>query len=364
MVDVLQKEVYGLFVAQLALQYVVCRTVLSGVLIELQKRLSAAINTSGSVPFSLIVYTICLLVLASIILVVLSLSEIISVPTLGLLMALSMITSIAALATKTWAWYRASIIVPEVFLLSLLLLWRGELDFATLYFIYHLYYGIQALLGAIGAFLARNRFQVTRSEKTALGDVVGGGVATLSLMGRDRLAIVVAASLYPAGMVAELAYLLTVVKGVLSIGGTLNSVKFVHLSGVQSTIVTGKLALIIENVAVGAIALCGYIFLKIYTIYFGNVDYADAVSPESILVMTLACILIFNHSIWYSNQVLRSQIWTFNFAALIFFAAFAAFFGILAVVPILNAQLFYFGTQLLLVGSVIVMRVHIASQNY
>jgi hypothetical protein len=345
------KDDYGTFVSALALQYVIARVILAGILVELQLRLAEAVNSNGTVSLTLVVYAVVSMGLTVLVFVILWALQLITEPMLGILMGATMMVSIAALAMNSWLWFRSSILVPEITLLGLLYLWRYELDLETLYHIYYIYYGIQGSLAIIGLISMHGRIYLTRTKTTAFSDLIAGGIATLSTMGRDRLTVAVAGFLYSPGAVAELAYLMTVLKGALSIGGTLNSVKFVQLAGKRTSINFGRVPLLLENLALVSLTILGYLALWFYTAHFGNAKYLDALTGWGIAVMTVSVVLTFNHSIWYSNQVIRGKLWIYNYSAITFLVAFAILVGLLYIAPVLDVTFFFGLTQVLLVGS-------------
>jgi hypothetical protein len=342
---------YGLFVAQLAIQYVIARVILAGLLVEMQLRLATAANTDWSVSWELILYVLGFALVMVVAFVMLWQSGFIDVPLLGILIGAGMIASIASVAMKSWLWYRASILIPELVLLSMLLHSRSDLNLESLYQIYQIYYGVQFLLALIGVAKMARKIRITGGNSVRLSDMAAGGVASLSIMGRDRLAVAVAGVLYPAVVVAELAYLMTVFKGALSIIGTLNLVKFIHVAGIKSSINIGKVPLLFENLALGFLAFVGYIALWLYTNYYGNSDYLIAITFRDVVVMISVVLITFNHSIWYSNLVIRRQLWIYNKSAVAFLIAFAILAFCMYVNPILDITLFYGVTQALLVTS-------------
>jgi hypothetical protein len=356
------KDDYGTFVSGLALQYVIARVILAGILVEIQLSLAEAVNSNGAVSLTLALYAAVSIGLTVLVFFALWVFQLITEPLLGILMGATMMVSIAALAMNSWLWYRSSILVPEITLLGLLYLWRNELNLETLYNIYYIYYGIQGTLAIVGFISMRGRIYFTRAKTTAFGDFIAGGIATLSMMVRDRLTVAVAGFLYSPGAVAELAYLMTVLKGAISIGGTLNSVKFIQLAGKRNSINFGRVPLLLENLALMSLTILGYFVLWFYTAHFGNAKYLDALTGWGIAVMTVSVVLNFNHSIWYSNQLIRKKLWIYNYSAITFLAAFTILVGLLHIASFLDVTFFFGLTQILLVGSAVVYRRAFASK--
>ncbi len=99
------------------------------------------------------------------------------------------------------------------------------------------------------------------------------------------------------------------------------------------------------------LAILGYLALWFYTANFGNTKYLDALTGWGIAVMTMSVLLTFNHSIWYTNQLIRGKLWIYNYSAISFFIVFAILVSFLYVAPVLNVTLFFGLTQILLVGT-------------
>jgi hypothetical protein len=348
------KDDYGTFVSALALQYVIARVVLSGVLVETQLRLAEAVNSDGAVSVRLPLYAAVSICLTVLVLVVLWALQLIVEPMLGILMSASMIVSIAALSMNSWFWYRASIFVPELMLLSLLYNWRNELNLDALYRIYYSYYCIQAVLAIIGIIRMRGRIYLTSAKFITLTDLIAGCIATVTTLARDRLTVAAAGFLYSPGSVAELAYLMTVLKGAVSIGGAMNSVKFVQLAGKRNSITFGIIPLLLENLVIVLATILGYLSLWYYTLNFGNPKYINVLCGWGIMVMTISVALIFNHSIWYTNQLISEKLTKYNYSSLIFCAFFAILVGLLYITPFVDIIFFFGITQVLLAGSAVI----------
>jgi hypothetical protein len=350
-VESASKEDYGKFVAELAVQYVIARVLLSGLLVEMQLKLATAANTDWSISTKLIAYVIAFL--SSLILSFLSLWQIglINEPMLGILIGMAMVVSIASFSLKSWLWYRSSVVIPEMILLWLLFSARSKLDLESLHHIYQLYYFAQGVLAAIGVISMVSRIKFTRENTIRFSEMVAGGLASLSIMGRDRLAIAAAGYLYPSTVVAELAYLMTVLKGAMSISATLNSIKFIYVAGIKNSINAGMKALLAENVALAVLTILGYSALWYYTKFYGNSDYLGAITIYEIGIMVVVVLFSFNHSIWYSNLVMRRELWIYNKSAILFLVAFVILFAIMRIVPFSQITLFYGAVQFLLVSS-------------
>lgn len=356
-ISVTTKDDYGNFVAALALQYVIMRLILSGILIELQLSFSESSNTSKYVPVSLLINTFIVYLLAVLLILILRWNGLIEAPLLGIFIGIPMILNVINISCKAWTWYRLSSIGSELLLLLCLIKYRHGIDINTLYDVYVIYYGGQGLIAAIGVLTSFGHFKLNRKGTMPWFRVFTGSVATVGIMGRDRLTVAVAGFIFLPESIAELAYLMIISKAVMSVCGTLNSVKFVHLAGLSKSLNLTRKFVLIENLVIGIIALVGYLALYSYTIYLGNPDYTGTITVTSVLMMVLAIVLNFNHSIWYSNQVLRKELGVFNISILLFLVLCTALVLIHLVLPgILNAMIFYVVTQIILFLSAVLVR--------
>jgi hypothetical protein len=345
------KAEYGIFVASFALQYVIARIIMGGILIELQKRLASAVNVGSYLPRDLLVWTVCLLLLTAGVLGALWVVDLILVPSLGILICLSMTSSISVFALKAWGWNRASVLGSELTLLGLLFHSRDELTLSALYEIYHIYYGVQFLCSGIGVWRERRHLRLSRSSTLALNDVVAGAISSLTMTVRDRLALAAAGYLFPPRAVADLAYLMTVLKGTLSAGGALNSVKFVYLAGRKNSINSSFIAGFLEALVLVAITLIGYAALWYYTIAFGNREYLEVINLNGVVAMAVSVFFIYSGSILYLNHVIRGELWVYNVGVLLFLPPLCFLLYFVHVGIISDAILFYCLLQILLFAS-------------
>lgn len=345
------KADYGAFMASLAVQYVIVRVIMGGILVELQKSLASAVNGGGDVPLSLAFWVVALSVFNALTLLMLSLLGYLEVPSLGILLNFAMTLSIATFSLKAWRWYRTGTLASEAALLALLYLSRDVLSINKLYFIYHIYYIIQFSFGAIGVYSKRDKFFIVRDKILRVPGIIAGTFASLTTTVRDRFTIAVAGYIFPPASVADLTYLLTVVKGSLSIGSALNSVKFVYAAGNHKSINGRGLTLVLENVVLAAITLLGYISLWYYTLNFGNSEYLTSLTLIGVAIMTTSVILTFNYSNWYLNQVIKGKLKVFNIGAALFFITLFIAIKYAKINHVFNATTFYGFAQLLLILS-------------
>lgn len=345
------KAEYGVFIASFALQYVVVRGIMGGILIELQKRLASAVNIGSHVPWDLLIWTVCLSLLTAAALITLWLINFVSVPSLGVLICISMASSISVFALKAWRWNGASVLGSELTLLGLLYHSRDDLSLDVIYDIYHIYYGVQFLFSAIGIWRKRQHLQLSRCSALALNDVVAGAISSLTMTVRDRLGLAAAGYLFPPRAVADLAYLMTVLKGTLSIGGALNSVKFVYLAGRKNSINGNLVSWLVEALVLITITLFGYVALWYYTIALGNQEYLGVITPAGVSAMTVSVFFIFNGSILYLNHVMRGELWTYNVGSLLFIFPLCFLLYFVHVGIISDVIVFYCALQILLFAS-------------
>jgi hypothetical protein len=352
---------FGTLAGVLAVNYLIARAWVGGILISIQKELSISKNVGTAVDRCLPIFIAASLAFALVTAVFVSFFSELASPLITGLMLASLVSNISALSLKQWVGYRASSVAPEaIFLLAAVSLF-DKLTLQMVVTFYVVYYAIQIVISTFSVFRVRSRLVLSVQTDLTIRQLLMGSMVSLSSSARDRLVIAFCTFLFQAHAVGQLAYAMVILKGCISIGGAITSVRLVEAFGIKTTLIRSKMRLFSECFLLGSLAVAGLLSLSwIGSLGFGSVEIV-LVSPENLVFFFIASFVNYALTVWTSNLILSDNARFILVQFFVFLIIFIPFNVLIYFNPKIDVFQYFFVSQFILLISITVahfIRIH------